>query len=465
MKAPCVSCAGLSAENAAVGSQPFRPIAVVEVELSAAIPALPADDAGRYGSVRLFTRLHGHPLGSVDLDAAEDGFSAERCAEAIWASLASEINHHLRADGLPPLSGLTAAGISTVGAPRCQAPRRAVLAQAPFASVVVCTKDRPDAVDRVLASIAQLDYPNFETIVVDGSAASETEQLVRDHFPAVRYVRLAGGGVVVGRNRALLEAKAEMLAYVDDDAVVDRDWLSEHIAGSATSRRTSPAPPASLFRLNWSRKRRSGSRSWGRSWKGRSSGRSRWRTAHADPCCRTPPAGSAQVSAWPGGRPPCAQSAASIWRLTAWARRTSRRSMTLSVPATRCRSGLRRWCITSTVASYEVLTGQVRSYARGLGAYLARCLLTRPSTDSGLPDPAAGRPDLHLQSAFDPQQQAFDDLPQGVRRDPAQGAVGRSLGLREGSAVSPLGRLPALHEEDLSAVTVVEKPRKGLVLE
>jgi GT2 family glycosyltransferase len=366
----------LSAPNTAIGT--FRPIAVAEVELSTAIPALPGDDAGTYGSARLFARLHGYPLGSVDLDAAPDGLSPERCAEAIWAGLGGEINRHLRADGLPALTGLSAAGIPAAPAPACQAPRRAVLAQAPFASVVVCTKDRPDAVDRVLGSIAQLDYPSFETIVVDGSPGPETEQLVRDRFPAVRYVRLDRGGVVVGRNRALLEAKAEMLAYVDDDAVVDRDWLSEHIAGLQQAANiactTGFAIPLELVtqaqawfeelgafvegvepRTISLANRPRGSLlpyATGRIGSGVSMA---WRASALRAIGGFDLAldrlGAEDISAFYDAL--CAGYAVSFW------------------PAAVVHHEHRR--------DYQVLRNQVRSYARGLGAYLARCLLTQPS--------------------------------------------------------------------------------------
>jgi len=211
----------------------FAPIAVAEVELSAPIspPTASNPEGAAYGSARLFARLHGRPLGSAETPVGPQGFTAQACAQAIWAALGAEINGHLQADGLPAITQLTAAGIPPCAEPACQALRRQVLADPPFASVVVCTKDRPAVVDRVLRSIAKLDYPDYETIVIDGSPGRETEELVRANHPTVRHVRLSGGGVVVGRNRALAEAKAELLAYVDDDAVVDRDWLSEHIAG------------------------------------------------------------------------------------------------------------------------------------------------------------------------------------------------------------------------------------------
>jgi cellulose synthase/poly-beta-1,6-N-acetylglucosamine synthase-like glycosyltransferase len=44
-------------------------------------------------------------------------------------------------------------------------------------------------------------------------------------FPTVRYAREDRRGLDAARNRAFAEAAGEVLAFVDDDAVVDRGWL------------------------------------------------------------------------------------------------------------------------------------------------------------------------------------------------------------------------------------------------
>ena len=72
-------------------------------------------------------------------------------------------------------------------------------------------------------------YPSYEVLVVDGSPNSETADLVRSRFSAVRYLRLPRGGLAVARNRGLLDARGEIVAYTDDDVVVDPQWLSEHV--------------------------------------------------------------------------------------------------------------------------------------------------------------------------------------------------------------------------------------------
>ena len=98
----------------------------------------------------------------------------------------------------------------------------------PPISVVICTRDRGallrDAVDSVLAS----DYPDFEVVVVDNAGiTSETRDVALRHpDPRVRYVREPLAGSSYGRNRGVRVAVHEHVAFIDDDVVVDRHWLT-----------------------------------------------------------------------------------------------------------------------------------------------------------------------------------------------------------------------------------------------
>ena len=53
-----------------------------------------------------------------------------------------------------------------------------------------------------------------------------TERLVRKDFPNVQYVHEPRPGLNWARNRAILEAHGEIIAYTDDDVVVDSRWVS-----------------------------------------------------------------------------------------------------------------------------------------------------------------------------------------------------------------------------------------------
>jgi GT2 family glycosyltransferase len=48
---------------------------------------------------------------------------------------------------------------------------------------------------------------------------------VRDEFPMVRYIREPVAGLDFARNRALRDAKGDVVAFLDDDAVADPDWV------------------------------------------------------------------------------------------------------------------------------------------------------------------------------------------------------------------------------------------------
>lgn len=218
-------------------------IAVDDVELCAALPAIAAcDDAGRRRrSVRLLVRLHSRPLGIVELAVGEDGVSPADVAAAVWGALAPAINAHLRADGLPQVTGLAAQGLGPCDAPPCLRERVALLGDAPSASVILCTRDRAPLLRRTLRSLEALDYPDVELLVIDGSSTGETASLVRDDFPAVRYLNVGSNGKCVALNRGLAVAAGEILAFTDDDVVVDRHWLTELVLGLQSGARVACA--------------------------------------------------------------------------------------------------------------------------------------------------------------------------------------------------------------------------------
>jgi len=221
----------------------FAPIAVVDVELSGPLSAIPATDPTglRYGAARMLVRLHGKPLGALDLVLGEHDQSASECAEAIWNAFHGRINDHLRYDGLRTVAGLTADGLPVDVWPACLRRRDSLRREAPFASVIVCTRNRHELVDRTLRSLQRLDYPNFEIIVVDGSATTATADLIRGEFKDVRYFHIGNRGICVGRNCGLDAATGSIVAFADDDVVVDRFWLVELVGALKSEERVACA--------------------------------------------------------------------------------------------------------------------------------------------------------------------------------------------------------------------------------
>jgi GT2 family glycosyltransferase len=96
----------------------------------------------------------------------------------------------------------------------------------PTVTVAVCTRDRTADLKRCLDFLTLVNYPGLEIVVVDNAPSDEsTERLVHD-YPYIRYVREPRPGLDWARNRAILEARGEIIAYTDDDVVVDPAWVS-----------------------------------------------------------------------------------------------------------------------------------------------------------------------------------------------------------------------------------------------
>ncbi len=92
-------------------------------------------------------------------------------------------------------------------------------------TVAVCTRDRPDKLERLLRSLLQQRREPRAVLVVDNAPSSDATERVVRQFPGVSYVREAIPGLDFARNRALQESDSEIVAYVDDDAVVAEDWV------------------------------------------------------------------------------------------------------------------------------------------------------------------------------------------------------------------------------------------------
>jgi cellulose synthase/poly-beta-1,6-N-acetylglucosamine synthase-like glycosyltransferase len=112
----------------------------------------------------------------------------------------------------------------------------------PDCSVVVCTRHRPAALARCLAALRQ-DHPSYEVLVVDNSSGDpETVRVARE--AGAHYVVEPVPGLSGARNAGARAARGSIVAFVDDDAVAEPDWLRHHAQALAD-----PAVAASTGRI------------------------------------------------------------------------------------------------------------------------------------------------------------------------------------------------------------------------
>jgi glycosyltransferase involved in cell wall biosynthesis len=95
----------------------------------------------------------------------------------------------------------------------------------PGISVVVCTREHPDVLERQIESLTKLEYPDYEIIVVDNAPRSDRTRRVCEKFASVRHVPEPRPGLDYARNTGWQAATKEIVAYTDDDAAVDPWWL------------------------------------------------------------------------------------------------------------------------------------------------------------------------------------------------------------------------------------------------
>jgi len=105
-------------------------------------------------------------------------------------------------------------------------------------TVAVCTHNRPIQLQRALSSLLDQLPSAGEILVVDNAPSDDSVLvLVTNGFPGVRYVREPVPGLDAARNRALLEARFPIVAFLDDDAVAHRAWAATIATAFASNSR------------------------------------------------------------------------------------------------------------------------------------------------------------------------------------------------------------------------------------
>lgn len=96
-------------------------------------------------------------------------------------------------------------------------------------TVAICTKDNPQELNTCLTHLLSLLSSElkaaFEIIVIDNAPSDDLTKKLVASLPGVRYVREPKPGLNFARNRALQEATGEIIAFIDDDVIIDKYWL------------------------------------------------------------------------------------------------------------------------------------------------------------------------------------------------------------------------------------------------
>lgn len=98
----------------------------------------------------------------------------------------------------------------------------------PDVSIVINTLNREAQLRSALASLQWLRYPGrFEVVVINGPSTDGTESLLETWAGAIKVGRVEIANLSVSRNAGIRLSSGEIVAFIDDDAVPEPDWLTE----------------------------------------------------------------------------------------------------------------------------------------------------------------------------------------------------------------------------------------------
>jgi glycosyltransferase involved in cell wall biosynthesis len=96
-------------------------------------------------------------------------------------------------------------------------------------SIVICTLNRASHLQDALASLRNLEHPNFEVIVVNGPSSDKTMELLEKWQSDVKVVHCSERNLSMSRNVGLSVSAGDLTAFIDDDAVAHPRWLKNLI--------------------------------------------------------------------------------------------------------------------------------------------------------------------------------------------------------------------------------------------
>lgn len=172
---------------------------------------LPARLDLRAGDTRAFVvvRWHGEVIGHAWLDAIDGIVGAKALREGVTAAAGEVLaTRHVH---------------EFLGWQEGQPLDRPAATQG---TVAICTRDRLEDLPRCLSAMDALPDDGQEVLVVDSASRDGAAvRAITERHRNVRYVREDRAGANLARNRALREARHDVVCFCDDDAVVDPKWL------------------------------------------------------------------------------------------------------------------------------------------------------------------------------------------------------------------------------------------------
>lgn len=98
----------------------------------------------------------------------------------------------------------------------------------PSFSIVINTLNRGPELQKVFESFRWLKYAGeFEVVVVNGPSTDNSEEVIAAWLPNIRAGKCDVANLSVSRNVGICMAQGDIVAFIDDDAIPESEWLTQ----------------------------------------------------------------------------------------------------------------------------------------------------------------------------------------------------------------------------------------------
>ena len=98
-------------------------------------------------------------------------------------------------------------------------------------TVVINTCNRATSLETTLQALRYQTFDDFEVVVVNGPSTDGTPALLERWAEAVRVEQCPEAHLAKSRNIGVAAARGEIVAFIDDDAIPEPNWLAHIVAG------------------------------------------------------------------------------------------------------------------------------------------------------------------------------------------------------------------------------------------
>lgn len=103
-------------------------------------------------------------------------------------------------------------------------------------SIVVNTFNRGPYLDDALRGLSELNYKDYEVVVVNGPSTDNTEDVLKKWKDVIKLAKCNEPNLSMSRNVGIEHASGDVIAFIDDDAVPHPEWLNRLAIHYADSR-------------------------------------------------------------------------------------------------------------------------------------------------------------------------------------------------------------------------------------